>query len=282
MTPRRSFWRNVGVIGALHLVVLFALYRWGAERTTKPLRTDILWMSSATAASTESLPPATESPTLPAETPPPAETPAPTPPPEPEPSATPDLVVPSPTATPPPSPTPKATATPKPKKAKRNLPEPTPRKKQPAKSKPKATPAKPKKTAQPNERKTTSAKVKISETRTGRAAAGAGESGNSSGGGDPSRFNWYGNMLHDRFFGAWTQPKTAEATGSRMSALVLLRIEADGRVSKFEIVRSSGNVVVDESVNAVAKRVTAVDPLPAGMAPRGFYEVKINFELNVE
>jgi TonB family protein len=67
-----------------------------------------------------------------------------------------------------------------------------------------------------------------------------------------------------------------------MSALVRIRIERDGRISKFTLVRPSGNVVVDESVAAVAKRVTQVDPLPAGLAGGAYYEVNINFELNPE
>ncbi len=89
-------------------------------------------------------------------------------------------------------------------------------------------------------------------------------------------------MLHDRFFGEWVQPKTALASGANMSALVQLRIEKDGRVSDFTIVRSSGNVVVDESVAAVAARVTRVDPPPAALAIDGHYDVRVNFELNVE
>lgn len=89
-------------------------------------------------------------------------------------------------------------------------------------------------------------------------------------------------MLHDRFHSAWEQPTSVVATGAKMSALVKLRIEKDGRVSRFEIVKPSGNVVVDESVQAVAQRVTHVDPLPKGLGTSGFYEVKINFELNPE
>ncbi len=67
-----------------------------------------------------------------------------------------------------------------------------------------------------------------------------------------------------------------------MSVLVRLRIEKDGRVSDFALVRPSGNVVVDESVAAVAKRVTQVDPLPAGLGNGGHYEVNIKFELNAD
>lgn len=89
-------------------------------------------------------------------------------------------------------------------------------------------------------------------------------------------------MLHDRFYSEWIQPTTSVAIGAKMSALVRIRIEKDGRVSKFTIMRPSGNVVVDESVTAVAKRVTQVDPLPKGLGGGAYYEVNINFELNPE
>jgi hypothetical protein len=47
-------------------------------------------------------------------------------------------------------------------------------------------------------------------------------------------------------------------------------------------VKPSGNVVVDESVAAIAQRVRQVDPLPEGLAKGAYYEVKIDFELNAE
>ena len=75
---------------------------------------------------------------------------------------------------------------------------------------------------------------------------------------------------------------TAISSGEKISALVKIRIEKDGTVSQFEVVKPSGNVVVDESVAAVAKRVTQVDPLPDGLGSGGHYDVKINFELNSE
>lgn len=92
----------------------------------------------------------------------------------------------------------------------------------------------------------------------------------------------YGKMLHDRFYSEWIQPTTSVAIGAKISALVRIRIEKDGRVSNFTIVRPSGNVVVDESVAAVAKRVTQVDPLPKSLGSGAYYEMNINFELNPE
>ena len=87
-------------------------------------------------------------------------------------------------------------------------------------------------------------------------------------------------MLHDRFYSAWSQPTTSVASGSKISTLVKIRIEKDGRVSKFDIIKPSENVVVNESVAAVAKRVTEVDAPPAGLGNGNHYDVKINFELN--
>jgi TonB family protein len=89
-------------------------------------------------------------------------------------------------------------------------------------------------------------------------------------------------MLHDRFHKEWDQPKTVVATGTKMSTTVRIRIEKDGRVSKFTIVKPSGNVAVDESVAAVEKRVTHVDALPDGLTKGSYYEVQIIFELNPE
>jgi TonB family protein len=95
-----------------------------------------------------------------------------------------------------------------------------------------------------------------------------------------SEFTSYGRMLHDRFYSDWIQPKTSVAAGAKMSTLVRIRIEKDGRISKFTIVKPSGNVVLDESVAEIAKRVTQIDPLPNGFAAGPYYEVNINFELN--
>jgi len=89
-------------------------------------------------------------------------------------------------------------------------------------------------------------------------------------------------MLHDRFYKAWEQPTSSVASGAKMSTIVKIRIEKDGKVSKFTIVKPSGSVVVDESVSAIAQRVTQVDPLPEGLTKNSFYEVKIDFELNAE
>ncbi len=90
----------------------------------------------------------------------------------------------------------------------------------------------------------------------------------------------YSRMLHDRFYKEWEQPMSVVAAGTKMSALVRIRIEKDGRVTGFNIIRPSGNVLVDESVAAVGRRVTHVDPLPSTLGG-SHYEVNMNFELTL-
>jgi TonB family protein len=119
-----------------------------------------------------------------------------------------------------------------------------------------------------------------SQTASKETSAGAG--GRAGNGGSTSEFGWYGNMLHDRFYSAWIQPTTNVTSSAKISTLVKVRIEKDGRVSNFEIIKPSENVVVNESVAAIAKRVTQVDPLPAGFGNGDHYDVKINFELSPE
>jgi TonB family protein len=126
----------------------------------------------------------------------------------------------------------------------------------------------------------------VKKTTAAQSGSGKGTSsgadGHGAAAGSASEFGWYGSMLHDRFYSEWIQPTTAISSGAKLSALAKIRIEKDGRVSNFEIIKPSGNVVVDESVAATAKRVTQVDPLPAGLGNGEHYDVRINFELNSE
>jgi TonB family protein len=122
-------------------------------------------------------------------------------------------------------------------------------------------------------------KVIVADAGTGKGTS-AGSGGHAGGSGGESQFGWYGSMLHDRFYSEWVQPTTVIPSSAKLAVLVKLRIEKDGRVSNFEILKPSNNVVIDESVAAVAKRVTQVDPLPAGLVKGDHYDVRINFELN--
>lgn len=86
-------------------------------------------------------------------------------------------------------------------------------------------------------------------------------------------------MIHDRFFGLWDQP-TSIVGSAKFSTVLKITIASDGRISGFSIVRSSGNVVMDESVMAAARRVSKIDAPPSGLIKGGSYTVNINFELD--
>jgi outer membrane biosynthesis protein TonB len=185
------------------------------------------------------------------------------------------------------TPKPAATHTPKPKAPPKPIPKPSPKKALVAKASPKPSPkTKPasenaSEKSEKNERNALAKNNPQSHSGSGKATS-AGEAGAAGGGKGASEFGWYGNMLHDRFYSAWIQPATTNTAGANFSTLVKVRIEKDGRISKFEIVKPSENAVVNESVATVAKQVTQVDPPPTALIKGDHYDVKINFELNTD
>jgi len=129
---------------------------------------------------------------------------------------------------------------------------------------------------------TESKKSPATQTGTGSGTAPGSGAGRAGGAGSQSQFGSYGSILHDRFYSEWVQPTSIATVGAKNSVLAKLRIEKDGRVSSFEVVRPSGNNELDESVKALANRVSRVEPLPDGLGKGDHYDVKINFELNSE
>ncbi len=286
------FWRNVTLIALAHIALIAGLIHWSAEARSSSNAQSIVWISGAedlVAREPES-----------SESPQPAITPIPSPESEPlekdeaaEETALVtaakseiELSTPTPALTSTPKPT--ATPTPKPKATPRPTPKPTLNKTLVAKALPKpSSKAKSSPTESAEEARKTDAnaeKKKIAKTESSSQTSGktgsAGKVGHAGGGSTASEFGWYGNMLHDRFYSAWIQPTTTVASGAKISTLVKVRIEKDGHVSRFEIIKPSENVVVNESVAAVAQRVTQVDPPPGGLGNGDHYDVKINFELN--
>jgi TonB family protein len=292
-TPGWRFWVNVVLIALAHLALIAGLIRWSVAAKASSNPESIVWLGGAgdlsadesekqesptpkqPPAATESSEPeqdeaATEKPVatpakseieLPAATPKPTATATPA-----KPSATPAL---------------RAKTTPKP------IPKPTPRKTLVAKAspkpatKPKSSPAKA--NAKLEKKDEIVLAKKDSASQSGSTQSGStGKAGTAGGGSSGSEFGWYGNMLHDRFYSAWIQPTTNVPSGAKISTLVTVRIEKDGHVSKFEIAKPSGNATVNESVAAVAKQISQVDPPPTGLIKGDHYDVKINFELNTE
>jgi outer membrane biosynthesis protein TonB len=294
MSKKPRFWRNVTLIALAHVALIAGLIRLSLAARSAPDVESLVWLSAgdlepgrsdnSVASSSKISMPSVEAEPLKRdeeekEQPPLTQ-------------AKSEIELPKPT--PMQTPVPKATAKPKatPKPTPKPTTKSTPRKTLLAKAAkssahPKSSPPKSMgdQTDASNEKKksakTVSAKTKSSvdsgAEKTGSTGKGGGHAG---GGASASEFGWYGNMLHDRFYSAWIQPTTSVASGSKISTLVKVRIEKDGRVSKFDIIKPSENVVVNESVAAVAKRVTEVYAPPAVLGNGNHYDVKINFELN--
>jgi outer membrane biosynthesis protein TonB len=277
------FWRNIVLIALAHIALIAGLIRWSlAARASNP--DSIVWLGAAGEPETEASPPAER--VTPLVSPKPQnddkteeekpmvttakseiELPSPTP---------------KPTATATSRPKPTATAAPKPKAT----PKPTP-KILLAKASSKPSPKEKSNSTRSDEKsvkneKSPTAKTASASQNGSEKTGSTGKSGSAGGGSSASEFGWYGNMLHDRFYSAWIQPTTSVSSGSKISTLVKVRIEKDGRVSKFEIIKASANVVMNESVATIAKRVTEVDAPPTGLIKGDHYDVKINFELNNE
>lgn len=293
MAKTGRFWRNVVLIALAHVALIAGLIRWSLAARASSNPESIVWLGGAgdiTAGQENDAPPSAKRATPPAEpklskadeaeeenrvvTPAKSEIELPSPTPKPTPATTP---APKPTATP----TLKTRTTPKP------ISKPSPKKTLLAKASPKPSPktkasaAKASEKSEKNEKKALAKNGSESQSGSGKTGS-TGKGGGAGGGSSASEFGWYGNMLHDRFYSAWVQPTTNIATGTKISTLVKVRIEKDGRVSKFEIIKPSENIVVNESVAAVAKQVTEVDPPPVGLIKGDHYDIKINFELNTE
>ena len=284
-TPGGRFWGNVVLIALAHVALIAGLIRWSVAARASSNPENIVWLGgaedlSADESEKQESPSPKQPPTeaessrsdqgeasdeKPVVTTAKSEIELPTPTPKPTATATP--------AKPSPTPASKEKATPKP------IPKPTPRKT--VVTKPKPSPANA--SAKPEKKNKITLAKKDSAHQTGSDQSGStGKVGSAGGGSSASEFGWYGNMLHDRFYSAWIQPTTNVPSGTKISTLVNVRIEKDGRVSKFEIAKPSGNATVNESVAAVAKQISHVDSPPTGLIKGDHYDVKINFELNTE
>jgi outer membrane biosynthesis protein TonB len=290
---RGRFWANVVLIALAHVALIVGLVRWSAAAKPSWNPESIVWLGGAGDLSVDESEkqespspkrPLTEpasskseqdetADTKPAVTTAKSEIELPTATPKPTATATP--------AKPSPTPASRATTTPKP------IRKPTPMKTIVAKASPKPAvkdrPSPAKANAKPEKKNKITLAKKDSAPQSASAQSGStGKAGSASGGSNASEFGWYGNMLHDRFYSAWIQPTAKVATNTKISTLVKVRIEKDGRVSKFEIIKPSENAVVNESVRVVAKEVTQVDAPPTGLIKGDHYDVNINFELNTE
>ena len=83
-------------------------------------------------------------------------------------------------------------------------------------------------------------------------------------------------MLKDRYYSRWDQPI---GIGQDVIATVKLRIMKDGTIAKHDLVKSSGNPQMDESVMSALEKVKQIDPLPAGLGNSEFFDLNVNFKI---
>ena len=293
-TPGGRFWVNVVLIALAHLALVAGLFRWSVAAKASSNPESIVWLGGAGDLSADE--------SEEQESPSPKQPPAATESSESEKDKTADekpvvtnakseielpTATPKPTATATPLPKPSASPALRAKTTPKPIPKPTPKKTLVAKAspkpavKPKSSPAKANPKSEKKDKIVLAKKDSAPHSGSGQSGS-TGKAGSASGGSSGSEFGWYGNMLHDRFYSAWIQPTTNVPSGAKISALVNVRIEKDGRVSKFEIAKPSANATVNESVAGVAKQISQVDPPPTGLIKGDHYDVKINFELNTE
>jgi protein TonB len=287
----KPFWRNVVLIALAHVALIAGLIRWSsAARASNP--ESIVWLGAAENLATGESENAEERSAQRnahvAQQKPPQDDEAKAEKPVVTTKSEIELSTPKPTPTATSAPKPTAPPTPKLKTTPKPIPKPSPKKALLAKASPKPSPKTEPSAAKSTEKSGKNEKTALAKNESrspsvsGKTKSSGLQSAATDGGKSASEFGWYGKMLHDRFYSAWVQPTTSVPSGAKFSTLVKLRIEKDGRVSKFEVIKPSDNVVVNESVAAIAKRVTEVDAPPTALLNGGRYDVKINFELNTK
>ena len=106
---------------------------------------------------------------------------------------------------------------------------------------------------------------------------GPGKAGHGSG---ASEFGWYFSMIHDRFHSRWDQPTNLPPGAQDIVTTLKIRINKDGTILSRDILHSSGDTTMDESVMTAAERVPQIDPLPAGLGNGEYFDINIAFKLD--
>ena len=71
----------------------------------------------------------------------------------------------------------------------------------------------------------------------------------------------YGDIVRSTYYDAWTQPASVDASAT---VIVKVTIARDGHVVSHEILRPSGNPIMDRSIENTLDNVTFIAPFPDG------------------
>ena len=209
----------------------------------------------------------------------PKATPTPTPTPRPKPVATP---TPKPRPTPPkPKPKPAATPTPSATAATVHKPTTATTVAKLATPRPGAPVTKPKITG-------TGAKPQGTGTGTGNAASGTGSATNAgtrggpgAAGGSTAALTAYFKKVEVQIHREWVQPLNVASSSREVEATVRLRASADGTVESLKLVKPTGNVEVDQSIEQALLRVKKLDRPPAELLKNGALDELVEFVLEL-
>ncbi len=299
---KRVFRKNLIGVAVMHALILLALFIVGMLRP-KVKQDEVVWLNEGALGGGESAviaePETAPEPEV-AEPEPPKQAmeepiPEPTPPPPEQKSPESEIVEPKAAPT-----TPKP-ATPKPATPKPATPKAAPKATPKAMPKAKATPAATPKPKAESSQKTKSAvakkptgtpgvakkdgeksgatakgPAKKSVATSGGTGDGTGKGKTGTGKDATSQFGWYMDMLRDRYYSRWEQPI---GIGQDVIATVKLRILKDGTIAKHEIVKSSGNPQMDESVMSALEKMKQIDPLPAGLGNGEYFDLNVAFKV---
>ena len=105
---------------------------------------------------------------------------------------------------------------------------------------------------------------------------GKGTAGSGSGAGKPSDFGWYFSLLRDKYYAVWSPPSVPDAAS--LVVTLKIRVKRDGTVLGYELIKSSGNSLMDGSVLEAARQVSQIDPLPSGLGKEDTVEIPVNFK----
>jgi TonB family protein len=111
----------------------------------------------------------------------------------------------------------------------------------------------------------------------GRPGYGKGLGSGTGSGGSDSPVAWYYAMVKQIMYEAWQQPSGLANAGNPV-ATVTIRVKRDGTISDWQMMRPSGNTLMDDSVKRAVQAVKRLKPLPPQFIGPA-QDITIQFEL---
>jgi outer membrane biosynthesis protein TonB len=91
----------------------------------------------------------------------------------------------------------------------------------------------------------------------------------------------YFKKVETQFRREWQQPLTVVRSGSKVEAHVRLRAASDGAVESLVLVKPTGNLEVDQSIEQALTRVRKVERPPAELLKGGVLDEMVSFILEL-